>query len=587
MNRHFTAPRGAPAPGSPCVPAGGCRNTPAHDRPSLASPWCAARLRPGHGLMPTDGRSDRALASLDGGPPHPALAPLQTSLIEGTIARRAFLRTAAWLGAAIPLAACDTAPPTSGDVLRVVCAIQQITDPALTSWVEASNLFRNSLQFLTEVDADNIVRPFLAESWRPADDLKSWMFTLRPDVRWSNGDPLTTADIAFNFARWLAPGSKSVNRTALAAITRFETVDERRFRLHLDRPICSLPEQLYSWTCAILHRDFERTGADWPADPIGTGPYRMTRFEVGREARFERRDDYWGAAPPLRQIDYIDLGPDVSTHVAALAAGQVDILYRVTIAELDLVASLAGVRLLTQDAAWTLCIRMKLDAPPFTDIRVRRAVQLAADNAAMLRLAYRGHGRVADDHHVAPFQPDYGAVPPRRRDVAQARALLAEAGHPAGLDLELTLGNTQGRWEQDTAQILQQNLAEAGIRVALKVLPAAEYWAVWNQVPFGLTSWAHRPLGIMTLDLAYRSGSTWNETGFADPQFDAGLDRAMAIVDPAARAAEMAGLERRLRDAAVMVQPYWPRKFTAIGPRVRGYRLHPSDYFRMDKVWLA
>ena len=527
------------------------------------------------------------LSSLDGGALHPAIAGLEASLAAGKIDRRCFLRTAGWLGAALPIAACGPTPPPSSDTLRFVCAIQQITDPALSTWVEASNLFRNSLQFLTEVDADNIVRPFLAQSWRPSDDLKSWLFTLRSGVRWSNGDALTTADIAFNFARWLAPGSKSVNRTALAAIVRFETIDDHGFRLHLDRPICSLPEQLYSATCPILHRDFEKSGANWPANPIGTGPFKLTGFDVGRQASFERRDDYWDEKPLLRRIDYIDLGPDVATHVAALAAGQVDILYRVTIAELDLVATLPQARLLKAGAAWTLCIRMKVDAAPFTDIRVRRAVQLAANNAEMLALAYRGHGQPADNHHVAPFQPDYGRLAPENRDVAKARALLAAAGHPGGIDLELTLGNTVGRWEQDTAQILQQNLAEAGIRVKLKVMPPAEYWSVWNKVPFGLTSWAHRPLGIMTLDLAYRSGSVWNETGFTDPDFDAGLDRAMAIVDPAARAVEMASLERQLRDAAVMVQPYWPEKFTAVSPRVRGYRLHPSDYFRMDKVWLA
>ncbi len=528
-----------------------------------------------------------ALASLDGGPLHADVAGLAASLAAGRLDRRSFLRHAAWLGTAIPLGACGKVAPPSNDTLRFVCAIQQIGDPALSAWVEASNLFRNSLEFLTEVDAENIVRPGLAESWRPSDDLKTWVFTLRPGVRWSNGDALEVADIAYNFRRWLAPASKSVNRTAFAAIERFEALDDRRFALHLSRPVCSLAEQLYSATCPILHRDFDRLGGNWPANPIGTGPFRLTRFEVGREARFERREDYWGPAPRLKYIDYIDLGPDVSTHVAALAAGQVDVLYRITIAELDLVRSLPQARLLQHKAAWTLCIRMKVDTKPFDDIRVRRAVQLAADNAQMLQLAYRGMGEVADDHHVAPFQPDFGALPRQGRDVAKARALLAEAGHPDGIDLELTLGNTIGRWEQDTAQILQQNLADAGIRVSLKVLPPTEYWSVWNKVPFGLTSWAHRPLGIMTLDLAYRSGSTWNESGFADPAFDALLDRAMAIVDPHERAPVMAELEARLRDAAVMVQPYWPEKFTAVSPRVRGHELHPSDYFRMDKVWLA
>lgn len=535
------------------------------------------------------------LLNTDGGPAHPAAPDLCDRMRRGEMGRRDFMRTMGWLGvsgasaaAAAGLAACAPArPKASRDTLRFVCAVQQMTDPALTTWIEASNLFRNSLEFLTEVDADNITRPFLAQSWRPSEDLKTWDFILRPDVRWSNGDPFTAEDVAFNIRRWIAPGSKSVNRTAFAALRDLEVTGPHAFRLHLDRAVCSLPEQLYAFTCPILHRDFETRGGDWPKNPVGTGPYRMTDFEVGRQASFQRRADYWGPAPALARIDYVDLGTDISTHVAALAAGQVDVLYRVSVAELDLVNRLPQARLIRQQAAQTVVMRMQHDARPFDDLRVRRAVQLAADNAQMLKLAYRGFGAVGENHHVAPFQPDYAPLPAQKRDVAQARHLLTEAGHADGLDLALTIGNTQGRFEQDTAQVLQQNLAEAGIRLHLKVLPASEYWSVWDKTPFGLTYWSHRPLGVMALDLAYRSGSAWNESHFSDPGFDRALDNAMARLDPKDRARDMAGLEKTLQDQAVMVQPYWAEKFTAVSPRVRGYRAHPSDYFRMDKVWLA
>jgi peptide/nickel transport system substrate-binding protein len=535
------------------------------------------------------------LKTTHGGRLHSAARRLCDQLRDGEIDRRDFLRTMSWLGitagSAAAFAGVTACAPIEGplgkDTLRFVCAVQQISDPALTTWVEASNLFRNSLEFLTEVDADNVTHPYLAESWEPSEDLKTWRFNLRKDVRWSNGDPFTVEDVAFNFHRWLDAKSASVNRTSFAPIVGLDRIDDHTFVLRLDRPICSLPEQLYAFTCPILHRHFDRDGGDWPKNPIGTGPYALSKFEVGREARFTRRDAYWGTKPSLSQIDYIDLGSDISTHIAALAAGQVDVLYRVTIAELDLVKRLAGVQLVRQASAQTLVMRMQVDQKPFDDIRVRRAVQLCADNAQMLRLAYRGFGTVGENFHVAPSQPDYAPRKSRKRDVAEARALLAEAGYPKGIDLKLTLGNTQGKYEQDTAQVLQQNCAQAGIRLKLNVLPPSEYWSVWDKVPFGLTSWAHRPLAIMTLDLAYRTGGAWNESHFADPRFDAALDTAMGVLDPKARAQEMAVLEDILRDQAVIIQPYWVEKFTAVSPRVRGYRAHPSDYFRMDRVWMA
>jgi peptide/nickel transport system substrate-binding protein len=536
------------------------------------------------------------LRTLDGSRPHPAVSELCDGVLSGTTDRRAFLRTVAWLGISVasaraflgmPAVAAEREPPKSGGTLRFVCAVQQITDPALSNWIESSDLFRNSLEFLTYVDSDNITHPYLAESWKPSEDLKVWDFSLRPGVRWSNGDAFTADDVAFNIKRWTEPRSQSANRTTFAAVTGFEKIDELRFRLILSRPICSLPEHFYDYTCPLVHRRFEAEGANWPKNPVGTGPFQLTEYHVSRAAKFRRRSDYWGSSAHLEQVHYLDLGTEVPTHVAALAAGQVDALYRVTIAELDLIARLPSVKLLSEKSAQTLVLRMQQDQPPFDDIRIRKAVVLAADPAQMLKLAFRGRGVLGENHHVAPFHPDYFPLPPMGRDVARAKRLLAEAGYQNGIDLTLALGNTQGRWEQDTAQVLQQNCLEAGIRLHLNLVPAAEYWTIWNKVPFGMTYWAHRPLGVMALELAYRSGAVWNESHFSNREFDAALDKALGILDPQQRARAMGVAERILQEQAVIVQPFFPEKFTAVTAKVRGFRADPSDYYRMDKVWLA
>jgi peptide/nickel transport system substrate-binding protein len=232
-------------------------------------------------------------------------------------------------------------------------------------------------------------------------------------------------------------------------------------------------------------------------------------------------------------------------------------------------------------------MRMQQDQKPFSDVRVRKAIVMASDREQMLRLAYRNHGVLGEHHHVAPFQPDYCCLPPIKRDVAGARRLLAEGGYPNGIDITLALGNTQGRYEQDTAQVLQQNCAEAGIRLALQVVPAAQYWTIWDKVPFGMTYWAHRPQGIMALELAYRTGSAWNESHFTNASFDAALDKALGILDPHERSVAMGDAQRILQEQAVMVQAYFPKKFTVVSSHVREFRADPQDYYRMDRVWLA
>jgi peptide/nickel transport system substrate-binding protein len=544
------------------------------------------------------------LKNNNGGKLHSAVPELCADVAKGAISKREFLRTVALLGVAVPSAkaflaatvgldglslvspAMAQGTPKSGGTLRFATVVQEITDPAIITWIEASDMFRNSLEYLVEVDADNVTKPFLAESWQPNEDLTAWRFKLRPGVKWSNGDDFTTDDVEFNFKRWTSPQSKSSLKTTFKTMTGFEKHSPLEFTVHLSAPLLTVPESLYAYNAPMLHRRFEEEGGNWPKNPIGTGPFELTSYAVAQHCNFKRREGYWGKPAYLDAIEYINIGSDYQAQLAALVAGQVDVLYRIGVSELDLVSKLPNVKLLRGPAANTLCIRMKPGEKPFDDIRVRKAVVLAADNQKMLDIAVRGIGVVAENHHVAPFQPEYAKLPPLKRDVSEAKRLLAEAGYKDGIDLELTLGNTQGVWEQDTAQVLQQNLAEAGIRLKLNVIPAAQFWPIWTKVPFGMTYWAHRPLGVMTLDLAYRSGAAWNESGFSDPEFDKALDQAMALVDPKKRAVPTATCEKILQDACIMVQPYWHDKMTVVANKVQNFRAHPADYYKMHEVWM-
>jgi len=542
------------------------------------------------------------LTNNDGSPLHPAVGKLSKQVVEGEISRRQFLRTVALLGVAVPSAEAFLAStiggiaptpaladeaPRQGGVLRFQAQIQEIVDPALSQWIDGSNVYRQSLEYLTEVDADNITKPYLAESWKPSEDLKTWVFKIRQGVKWSNGDDFDADDVMFNFKRWTAPDSKSNMKTSFSMLKSVEKTGSHEITLNLDKSVLSIPEMLYAQNAPILHRKFDEQGANWPKNPIGTGPFQLVDYAVAQRATLKRRDGYWGKPAYVDEIHFINLGNDRQAHIAALVANQVDILYGVSVTELDLVDKLPQVKLLREKAANTVCIRMRAAEKPFDDERVRKAIVLAADNKKMLEIGIRNQGSVAENHHVAPFHPEYAPLPPVPRDVAKAKALLAEAGYKDGIDVELMVGNTQGLWEQNTAQVLQQSLAEAGIRLKLNVVPSAQYWPVWTKVPFGMTYWAHRPLGVIAMDLAYRTGASWNESGYANLEFDKALDIAMAEVDPKKRSVHMAKTEKILQDSAVMIQPFWLDKLTAVSPKVRNYRVHPSDFFKLHEVWLA
>src|SRR3546814_581467 len=172
---------------------------------------------------------------------------------------------------------------------------------------------------------------------------------------------------------------------------------------------------------------------------------------------------------------------------------------------------------------------MHVDEKPFDDIRVRQAMVLAADNAQNLKLAHRGMGTVGENHHVGEMHPEYAKLPPLKRDVAKAKALLAEAGYADGLKVTCNVGNTDGTWEQDSVQVLKEQVKEAGIDITINVMPSTQYWEVWTTAPFSLTSWTHRPLGIMVLGVASRPGLPWNDTGSDNPEFETAPSEAESL----------------------------------------------------------
>ena len=566
---------------------------------------------------------------------HPLVDLARRQLAEGKSDRRDFLRNVTLLGvsagaayamageilgeALVAPARAAEGDPVMGGVLRVSMSVQEMADPSVFSWTEMSNQARHIVEYLTYTGPDNVTRPYLAESWEPSDDLRAWTFRLRQGVKWSNGDDFTAEDVLFNLQRWLNPATGSSNIGLFAGLTEdydtgqknadgspkmgqrerpgaVEKVDDHTIRLNFLKPVLSVPENLYNYPTAIVHRDFEKNGKDLSKSPVGTGPYELAEFAVGQKCILKKRaGDYWGKdiADPymfgpiyLDEIHYYDHGAASTAQLAAFASGQVDAIYQFDIASYAMAESIPNSMIYEAKTAQTAGMRMKVTEKPFDDQRVRRAIQLCCDPAAYPTLIYQGRGLPGEHHHVAPIHPEYFALPPLQRDVAQAKKLLAEAGYANGLEISIDCGNTDGPWQQQVCELFQQQLAEAGIRLNINLMPEAQYWEIWDKTPFGITTWTHRPLGTMVLSLGFRSGVPWNESGFASKEFDAALDAAEALVDVEQRRAAMEKVEKILQDAAVTVQPVWPPKFFSASDKVQGMTAHPTQYHQYHRVWL-
>jgi len=550
---------------------------------------------------------------------HPYIPTLKRNLVERRIDRREFLRTATLLGMSasaayafagkvtgeswVGSARAQSALPKGGTI-RIGMRCQDLKSPHTYSWVQSANSGRMVYDYLTVTGVDNVTRPSLCEKWDATEDLKTWTLKLRRDVKWQNGRQFTADDVMWNLKRVMDPktgssvlglfksflieeydgGEKDAKgnpkkSSRLWDANAIEKVDDFTVRLNGKTSQLAIPENLFHYPLMIMDPASDgvhKVGAN------GTGAFTMVEDEVGRRQVYKPNKNYWGTGPYVEEWQYIDLGDDSAANMSALASKQVDGLYEAEISQLDALKQIAHVQMYEVGTAYTAVARVHPDKP-FDDKRVRQAMRYAVDVTEVLKISYRDLGLPGEHHHVCPVHPEYAKLPPFNRDVAKAKKLLADAGYPNGIDVEIA-ARPQPDWELVAVQTMVEQWKDAGIRVKINVMPSTQYWDVWTKVPFGFTTWAHRPLGVMTLGLAYRTGVPWNESAYSNPEFDKLLSQAEGILEVDKRREVMAKLEAILQDDGPIVQPVWRSVFTFMDKRIKGFKMHPTEYIFANEI---
>lgn len=564
------------------------------------------------------------MAKKHSGKLHPLVHEMHGKLKKGEVSRRDFLRTAAWLGVASGTAyamagispkglgrGALAADPQMGGNLKISMAVKEMADPATYDWSEKGNQGRQLTEPLVQIGQDGIAHPHLCEKWEASDDLKTWTLHLRKGVKWSNGDEFGADDVIFNFQRWLDPATGSSNQGRFASMTEtidtgkkdedgnpimstvaasdvLEKVDDHTVRLHPRVPDLAIPESLADYPALIVHRRFAEEGGDLSKNPVGTGPWDLAEFSVGEKCVFKKRADaasYWGGEPYLDMITYIDHGDDPAAAIAAIASGQVHGQMRTSVEQVQTVQNLPGIEVYEAITAQTGVARFRVTEEPYGNKKLRQAVQACVDPKRMLEVVYLDRGAIGEDHHVSPVHPEYAELPKQKQDYELAKKLMAEAGYPDGIEMEVVCVANPA-WEQNTCKALAEMVKPAGIDLKINVLPGGVYWDRWDKYPFSFTSWTHRALGTQVLNLAYRTGSVWNETAYSNPEFDAALDAAGTKLDPVERSQDMAKLQKILQDDAVISQDFWRSVFTSCHESVKGIYAQVALEHHYNKVWI-
>ena len=536
---------------------------------------------------------------------HPAIPAARDALRQNKISRREFVRLATLLGlsaaGARTLAACGgqepitpPAAPTAlkrGGTMKIGSAVQRLDHPARLSWVEGANQLRQVAEYLTETGPDNITRPWLLERWEADAEVKTWTLYLRRGIRFNNGAELQADDVLFNFEQWLNPntGSSVLGLMSYLEHNNIEKIDDYTLRLHLSQAQIAVPEHLFHYPALILHRSFE---GDFIKQPVGTGPFELKEYTETERVVLQRRQDYWkngtdgNPLPYLDQLIYLDLEPDA--RAAAMQSGQLDSIYSPRPADWQALKDMPGITVRPVSTAQTFVLRMRTDLPPWNDLRVRNALKLCQDRQKILQLAYFGQGDLGPDAHVAPIHPSYCARELPAYNPEKARALLAAAGYPQGLEVKLSTKSDMA--EPEIAQALKEMAAPGGFAIELDIMEPSSYWERWSEVDLGITAWTHRPLATMVLALAYTADKDgvpvpWNETRWVDAEFNQLLRQAERTLDVEERRQVMCQIEDIMQQRGPIGIPFWRRVWNITRSEFQNIRAHPTSYDLLYDVW--
>jgi peptide/nickel transport system substrate-binding protein len=436
------------------------------------------------------------------------------------------------------------------------------------------------LEGLVRFDADGRLAPGLADRWETPDE-QTYVFRIRPGLRFSDGTPLTAADVAASLLANIRKGWATAGY--LRNVASVEAEGPLRLVIRTRAPYSLLLYKLpwgYVLPAGVLARS--------PVPLIGAGPYRLVSWERERGFTLERNDHYWGPRPAIGRVRF-EVVPDAQDRIARLLSGRVDVVDEVPLERVDALRAEKAIRVFAAPSLRVLFLTLRVTEPPFSDPRVREAVDLALDRDELLARAYDGKSVAASQlvpASVVGFNP---ALRVRKADRVHARALLTEAGFPNGLDVRLD--GTHNRYVNDLRILgeVARQLALVGIRVTVNALDKSAFFELIDagRSSFHLVGWAcgsgEAAEAIEALVATKGPGlGVANSGGYSDPVLDGLLAASNESTDQTLRVVTLQKALARVADQRPVLPLLLQSEAIAVSRRIdwtpgRGLRIRVED----------
>lgn len=425
----------------------------------------------------------------------------------------------------------------------------------------------------------------LAERWEVhGADIKLF---LKKGVTYHNGKPFDAESVKYAVEWITAPTSRALWKSMIAAVKRTTIHDPHTITLHMEKPFRSVLMNLV--TIAMIEPEHARAVGDRIGlQPMGTGPYKFVEYVPGSHMIVERYEQYYGPKPKIARMHFRWIAEN-GTRLSALESGEVHLINNVPPDQIGRVEGNAKLRLLSTPTARIIYMAFRCDRAPFSDRRVRQAINFAVDKQAITRNILRGKAQAATTPIAPMILGGDASLPPYNYDPEKAKALLKAAGAEGAT---VNMGSPNGRYIMDkqVAEAIQGYLQKVGLKANLETPEWATYLGEVtkgdkSRYDMHLLGW-----GVITMEPDYQvrdhyhsaNNAKWN--AYTNKELDRAMDEAVLIIDPAkARPAYHKIFATVWEDAPWLFLHYQP-ELIGVDRRIAGFAPLPDEWLRFPTI---
>lgn len=447
------------------------------------------------------------------------------------------------------------------------------------------NIYNNLVRFNKDMEIESD----LAKEWSLSEDNLTWTFQLEEGVKFHDGTDFNAEAVKTTFERVLNEDLGSPRRSVLEAIQSINVVDDYTVEISTETPCGALLQQLCHPVAAIISpAAIEEYGEEISTHPVGTGPFKLTEWNTGESIVMERNDEYFKGAPAVAGVEF-RVVPEDSARALLIQSGQADVALRLPVTETERLKNDQNVVIEDGNTVMTMYVALNNSKGVLQDARVRQALNYAVDKDVIVEDILGGMATVAD----APIAPDtwgYASTMEYEYDVEKAKELLAEAGYPDGIELELW--TPVGRYLMDTqvCENLQAQWKEAGITVNIRQW---EFQALMSEIKKGefdmiLLGWSpstgDADQGLYPVFHSTQFPPNSNRAFYNNAEVDQLLENAKVEVDENTRLEMYQQAQKIIMEEAAWTFLYYPKQALTYRSNISGIDMLPTEHILLENV---